>query len=192
MKKIISKEGQEKKQRRNNLIIGIILVSLMLLSTAGYAFYGREKEGVQKIKYNEYEFVLQNNYYLLKLGSYTFGFRTSPFSSNVIVQNELKKLNDYADKPIYIYSEESDATYEVYMNFKQVSQRIQNACPKNSSCEKEFPNLPIKDCSENFIIIEEGEKNLLRQEGNCAYITFKQNESLISVDEFLYKIIGVK
>ena len=193
MQKIVSQEIKSKKQRRNQLIIGIILIGLMLVSVGGYAFYGNggESSGLQKIKYNGYEFNLQNNYWVLKLGGYTFGFSNRPDSINSS-EVFLNGLDSYSGEPLYIDSTNNEATYQISMNLDQVAQRIQPACVENSSCVKDSPELPVKTCEDNLIIIIESNSSSIRQENNCVYIEGNNKEILSLVDEFLYKIIGVK
>ena len=194
MQKIVSQESKSKKQRRNQLIIGIILIGLMLVSVGGYAFYGQasDSSGLQKIKYNGYEFNLQNEYWVLKLGGYTFGFSNRPDSTNYSSEGFLNGLDSYSGKPLYIDSTNNEASYQISMNLDQVVQRIQPACVENSSCVKDSPELPIKTCDDNLLIIMESNFSSIRQENNCVYIEGNNEEILSLVDEFLYKIIGVK
>ena len=58
MKNIESKKDIEKRQRKNQWIIGGILVVIMLGSTFGYAFYQLgNKTDVNKVVYNGYTFL---------------------------------------------------------------------------------------------------------------------------------------
>ena len=57
MKRIISNEDKERVNRRNQLIVGIILILLMLFSTVGFAFsFGISGNAVEEIEYNGVEF----------------------------------------------------------------------------------------------------------------------------------------
>ena len=53
MKRIETKEIVEKKSNRNKLIIGLIMIGILVLSTAGYAFYNYDKSSSSKVKYNK-------------------------------------------------------------------------------------------------------------------------------------------
>ena len=58
MKKIVTKNMKKKQDRRNQLIIGFILIGLMLFSTAGFALSGGGDEGGNDVvEYNGLEFV---------------------------------------------------------------------------------------------------------------------------------------
>lgn len=194
MQKIVSEEEKKRKQKRNNLIIGIILTGLMVLSIGGYSFYDSEKtSSAKKVIYNSYELNSNGNLWILNLGDYQFGFKNNPYETNFSDISEIKKINEYYDKPLYIFSKDNEAIYEIASNFKQFVQRTQTACPeKNSECKKEFPEFPIKDCSNNFIIIEKSNSSEIKQNESCVFINFKDSEKLKIVDEFLYRAIGVK
>ena len=59
MKKIISREEKDKKLKRNQWIIGIVLIFLMIFSTLGFAFSFRVNDNSsinQEIEYNGIKF----------------------------------------------------------------------------------------------------------------------------------------
>ena len=78
MKKILSEAERKKKQKRNGLIIAIILVGVMVLSTFGVVInsFG-SKESSSKIKYKDNEFVYQNSLWFTKIGNLLGYFRKS-------------------------------------------------------------------------------------------------------------------
>ena len=58
MRKIITKEEREKGDRRNQIIIGGVLIFVMLFSVLAYAFGNKEEEGLnKKINYAGIDFV---------------------------------------------------------------------------------------------------------------------------------------
>ena len=71
----------------------------------------------------------------------------------------------------------------------QVVERMQSACLNESECNGDYP---IKDCSNNFIIIREAEEERVFQNESCVYIQGEKEELIKLTDEFLYKIIGIK
>ena len=190
MRRILSKEDHAKKQRRNNLIIGGILIVVMLFSVLGYGFLNTEEYGSSsEVKYGEYEFIRQNSFWILELGLYQFGFRNGPGDTSAEIESSLKTIDNYEGKPLYISSDFSEASSEISINLGQIVQRIQFACLNETDCEEDFP---IKDCTENFIIISEGNSSKIRQDRNCVFIETEFENSLQVVDEFLFNIIGVK
>jgi hypothetical protein len=77
----------------------------------------------------------------------------------------------------------------IYLNFINIAERVQSACFGDGDCEENFP---IKDCTNNFIIISEGEENKIEQDQNCVFIEARSGNELAVIDEFLLKTIGVK
>ena len=61
MRKIITRTNQEKKDKRNQLVLGVLLIGLMLFSVLGYALSGRNpEEDFEKIDYDGIEFIKDN------------------------------------------------------------------------------------------------------------------------------------
>ncbi|MBT3404745.1 hypothetical protein HN832_02570 [archaeon] len=191
MRKLISKENRAKKQERNNLIIGVVLISIMFLGTIGYSFYDKgEDSSIQtQINYGGHEFILNNGLWIVEKEGRQFGFKTNPNEISGLENSLLNSIGVYENKPLYISSSENDALSEVYINMNNVAQRIQLACLEGTECEED---LPIKNCSNNFIIISETEENSIKQEENCVFIEGNSSDLVKLVDEFLLKIIGIK
>ncbi len=190
MRKITSKYKEDKKKRRNGMIVGLILMGVMLLSILGYSFRGKEEDDTKKLDYNGFEFVEQNGYWLTNVGNSQFVFRYNPEQVEKI-DSEIKDLNNYYDKTLYIFSENSEAELEIYRNLfyqNKIVQRIQSAC-----LEKECGgNLPVKTCEDNFIIIKKDDDSGIIQEYNCTFIQGKQENLTKITDEFLFKILGIR
>lgn len=190
IRKITSKDDEEKRKKRNGWIIGIILIAVMLFSVLGYSFGGGEKNSSTKITYNDFEFLKQNDFWVLeKDGSY-FIFTYNPKQVEEVSSN-LNYLERYKNKPLYIFSEDSEAELEIYRNLfyqNKIVQRFQEACPEGEKCEG---NIPVKTCEDNFIIIKENEKNEIIQEKNCVFIRGETGNLTKYSDEFLFKILGI-
>ena len=189
IRRIISKSEQEKKQKRNSIIIGVILMIVMFGSVFGIVVgsFGQNSSGKNKIKYNGYEFYNENGVWKVSAGEINFIFTYFPTETKNIT-NILKNVNNYYNKPLYVYSEDSNAEIEIYRNLQQIAARIQPACFNNETCEGDFP---IKTCSDNFIIIENGTEEITQVE-NCVYIKGEKQELSKLTDSFLYKIFGIK
>jgi len=189
MRKIISKHKEEKKRRRNQFLVGSFLIFIMIISLLGYSF--RDDEENQKIKYNGIEFIKESNLWNAEINGLKFYFTYNP--NEVKELNEtLKKLNNYYNKPLYFYSNNSEAETEIYRNLfysNQIVQRVQNACLEGEECKED---LPIKNCNDNIIIIKDSDKNEVIQEQNCIFIKGKTEDMMKLVDSFLYNIIGVQ
>jgi len=190
-KKIEAKEDREKKDRRNKTIIGIILAVLMLMSTAGYAFFSMEKTdtgGGGEVKYNGVSFVSQEGFWRAEIQGSTFYFHYLPNETQSKSLGNIKKtLSDYSGKPLYLAGD-SEAWPEIAINLNSFVLRVQDACLRGENCTND---LPVKNCSDNMIVVrnqESGVKAIL-EEDNCVFIL--SNDSLRDVDAFLYRILGV-
>ena len=165
-------------------------MAIMLMSVVGYGFVGTEKTSPsKKITYNGFEFINQNGVWITQIGETQFAFKYNPKEVEKIT-SELKSLENYYQKPLYLSSENGEAEAEIYQNLDKFVQRTQRACLEGGKCLDK--NLPIKTCEDNFIIIEEGENYNIRQENNCVFIeSTRENLTKLS-DEFLFKITGIE
>lgn len=189
IKRIISKSEHKKKRKRNSIIIGIILIIVMFGSVFGIVLnsFGQDSARVNKIKYNDYEFVNENNFWKTSIGELELVFQYYP-SQTKNITTPLNNINNYYNKPLYVHSEDLDSEIEVYRNLQQIASRIQPACFSAENCTGDFP---VKTCSDNFIIIEEGAEEITQVE-NCVYIKGEKQDLLELTDSFLYKIFGIK
>ena len=191
MRKIVSKQEEGKKQKRNQLIIGIILIIVMFGSTFGIIVnsFGKENSNT-KVKYNGLEFTKQNERWFVNIGDFQFSFKYNPYEVEEIGKDSgLKYLNNYYNKPLYLSSQNTEASSEIYTNIEGIAQRVQGACLEEENCEG---NLPVKNCTSNFIIIKESDSNEIKQEENCVFISGTEENLTKISDEFLFQIIGVR
>ena len=192
MRKIISKHTENKRKKRNGLIMGIILIFIMFFSVIGYSFRGREDNDVKKIDYKRFEFIEGNGFWILNIENLNFVFKYNPYEVEKI-NYRLKYLDNYYEKPLYVSSENRDAELEIYKNLdpriNQIVQRIQSACLDSENCDG---NLPVKTCEDNFIMIKESNVSKIIQEENCVFIEGKKEDLVKITDEFLFKILGIE
>jgi len=133
-------------------------------------------------------------------------YQTYNFSEFLDVKDNLQTIDNYLQKPLYIYSENSDSDIEVENNLfylSKITERIQKACldyssinqSKEDNCINENPDYPIKTCQDNFIIIEKSQDNSsgsLEQVENCLFIKSPSKDLVKATDEALFRIFGVK
>ncbi len=208
MKKIISKSEKQKKDTRNKTIVGIILVMIMILSVMGYGFMNTDsqvnnEEENEKIKFGDIEFE-KNNYDLwqTEISGYGFYFNYLPNETINVNTENISEINNYIDKPLYVYTENSGAGNQIIGNLGQFILRSQSACPDSDLLNEDGlsleckENAPLKNCTNNFIVIKEikGDirENKIKQIKNCVVISGTEENLLKLSDEFLYKIIGIK
>lgn len=193
MRKFVSRKERERQEKRKQMAIGVFLLSILLLSTLGYAIQSAIRSGNEEtLDYNGLEFVYENGFWTI--GSFTFKY--SPEE----VPETYASLNDasfYQGVPLYLYSENTDAEAEIRVNFRQIADRINDACPEKTEvpgekCDEETPVIPCDKDFDNFIIIRESPNTGIRQENNCVYIEGPQQNLTMLSDQFLYRILGVK
>lgn len=187
MKKLLTREEAEKKDIRNKTILGIILVVLMVLSTAGYAFYqtGETKGNVNRVRYNNSDFILgQDGYWHFTVGGVEYATAFNPKDTENITSNV--KFN-YKDKPLYFtYDSNRQATDEIARNIGRFASRIQYVCL--GECKEDYA---VKNCTENIISIEDVNATLIRQQGNCIHILVNYDDSVKAADSLIFKLAGI-
>jgi hypothetical protein len=194
MKSIITREESEKKTKRNQLIMGIILILIMTLSTVGYALSTKESESeIGKLKYNGIEFVKESDYWYFNFQGKDFITKYNPKETeNASAGFVYSKINDFADEPLYFVGNFQEANFELKRNLYAFALRMQDACIKSINCSSD--SLPVKNCSsDNVIIIQESEnkKESIYQENKCVFIFADMNNQTMYADALLFKIMGI-
>ncbi|MGD2072175.1 MAG: hypothetical protein PVG65_01630 [Candidatus Thorarchaeota archaeon] len=191
IKKIISREIKERKDRRNRTIVGLLLVGLLVVSIAGYfSGKGGDDRARSKIIYNSVEFTLEdNNYWSSVIGEIEFLTAYNPKETEDIQGMITLRLESYQDKPLYFsHDSNTEGINEINMNLGRFASRTpQKACLYE--CEED---LPVKNCTENIIIVrevEELQESLIRQEENCIYVLSTEGEILKVSDAFIFKLL---
>lgn len=191
MRKIISAEDEARKQKRNQTILVVFLAFVMVASTIGFALQsgvGNTDSGQgsgNEVEYNGFKFVNQNGLWVL--GNFVFKYTPQQVPD---IGSGIKDFSNYQGKPVYVYSEDDGAEIEIAVNFGQIAQRVQKACPEGSVCQGE---LPVKTCNENFIIIKESNTdNSITQENNCVFIEGQKEQLTALADQFLFKTLGIR
>jgi hypothetical protein len=190
MRRIISKEQAAKTKKRNNLILAGILIIIMFGSVFAVIVgsFGNSSNTKEKIIYNGYEFVNSNGFWTTKIGDYSFAFQYNPEQVEK-VSSSVDLSNKYQGKTLYFSSENTYAISEIYRNLNTIAGRFQEACLNETGCKD---NLPIKDCSNNFIIIRESNFTNILQDENCVFIEGKYENLTEITDEFLFKTLGIE
>ena len=191
MRAIISKKDEQKKAKRNQFILSIILIMVMFSSIVGYSLSGLNEASSKNIVYNGINFVQNNNLWYANIGDFQFSFFYNPTEVEK-TNSELNLLNKYENLPLYVSSENSEAEAEIYRNLfdsNRIIQRMQYACLETEGCGED---IPIKNCSDNFIIIKKSEENKVIQQENCVFIEGKEEDLIKLSDSFLFKIMGIQ
>ena len=191
MKPIRSKHHEEKRRKKNQKIMGIVLIIVMfgsVFSVIVFTLGTKDTNATNIMYYNGFEFTNQNGVWIVNIGNFNFIFRYNPNQVKEI-EGQVNLLNNYYNKPLYIYSENQGATSEISVNIGPFTERIQFACFEDKECDE---NLPLKTCEYNFIIIEENNETSLTQQGGCVFIQGPSQDLVRISDEFLFKILGIR
>lgn len=195
MRKIISEEERAKKTKRNQIVIGGILVLILLLSTIGYSFLDRgqsNNDNRQDVNYKGTIFYsADNGYWQFSKQGYNFLTRYNAKETENIESNINININDYYNKPLYIVADYQEPLYEIQLNFQNIALRMQQSCFEGEVCNG---NLPVKNCSENLIKIintEENETQNIYQKDNCIFINANFENQTVYFDKALFDILDI-
>ncbi len=192
LKRIESREEIEKRNARKQMAAGIILVAIMVISTAGYAIVDRTKE--QAILYKGNKFLRAGSGWQLSNSFITTRFL--PSEVDEIQCNCISSAQEFADRQIYLVAftdSERIAADEVLRNLQFL--RVQRAClqeeQNNTGCEE----LPLKSCDDDTLLIIKTVKNttMVYEEGKCILIEAPSENLTMAADRLvfsLYKIIS--
>jgi len=193
MRKIISEKDENKKKRRNQIILGIFLVVTMFISVIGYSFETNVQQNTnqinqnqtQSINYNGFNFVGQNGFWLLSKDGGNFIFKYNP--QQIIGTNaSLNPQTTFDGKILYISSPDFSAESEIRANLGQFATGIENACLDKCNNETQ-----VKTCDDNFIIISESKVSSITTDKNCIFIRGNSEDLTRLTDEFLFKFLGI-
>ncbi len=184
MNRLKKQKDFEKIRKRNNMIMGIVMIFLMTASTLGFALMSQNnsQNTNQKLTYNGNEFLKHNGFWNLKNTKLLFQYSPEEIKNVTILGNY--SIKDYSDKPLYFVNSARDSEL-IVNNLQGIISRFQEACITNCS-----ENLPIKNCEENNIIIftdSEGDK--VWKENNCVYIS---RDYVKGVDAFNYRLFNLR
>ena len=181
MRKIMSGEEIAAKEKKRNVVISIILLGIMLLSTAGFAFiYNFDSaKSVQGGKVQSY-----GDRWAVDIGGNTVTFTISPDEAlNGTTMGFISNLNQFYNMPLYVDTD-NDAVYsEIGSSLGLYAARVQHGCYSDCS-DSEWPE---KDCTNNLIVFRENVSKSITQNQSCVFI----DGDMGSVDAFLYKTLGL-
>jgi len=184
LRKIGTKEEAERKGKRNTLILSIVMIAILVFSTAGY--FSMKDSGTST---NTGSGEVQNvgGYWYFDYNGNNIRLSSSPESAENVSIIMFTKLENYAGKTVYIASNYDSGLYEVNSALQNYAERVQPAC--FGECNK---NLPEKDCNDTMIVISglnesEGTNGKIYEQDNCVFI----EGSIEAVDAFIYRIFGI-
>ena len=185
MRKIRTQAEIDKKKRKNQILVGGVMIGLLLLSIVGYSFASGDKdEDDSKVNENGVDFFRQNGLWVAEIDGRVFAFQNLPSEVSDIDVNVSISLGQYSGQPLYFVNP-NEGVNEVLSNIGQRVLRYQEACLGNETCGD---NLPVKDCGSNLIIFEVGNVTKVYQDENCIFVV---GDSVKATDAFLYKVLQI-
>lgn len=181
MRKILTPEEIEKRDKRRNGVISIILLGIMLLSTLGFAFVYNSDSSTTQVSGSQVQPI--GGKWVASFGSSQLVFSTSPESINSTQNYVLVNLNQYYNRTLYVDSNSDEVYYEIGSTLGQYTQRTQHAC--YSGCDNS--TYPVKTCDDNLIVYIPKNENKVYQNKSCVFI----EGDISAADAFLYKIFGL-
>lgn len=178
-----SKEASDRKRRRGQLIIGLVMIGLMVLSSVGYAFsvFSGSNSGTQNQPSGQP--VFDGSSWIVDLGGKKFSFLSSIDDVRNVSFNASVSAGDYSAKSVYLVAESPAVLREIQGVVGPVALRMQEAC--YGPCNR--TDLPEKDCSNQMIIWHASETNRVYQRDSCVFI----EGDMRAVDAFLYRLLGL-
>lgn len=190
MRKIVSKDSAERKEKAKRWTISILLLSIMVLSVFGIVVDSMGKTGSNsnQVEYNGATFNYRGERWFFSVDGKEFVISNPPGNLTEVPAEKLNPLEAYANKPLYISLEDRALESQIYYNFYKSATRIQPACLDEKNCSGDFP---IKTCEDNFIILKEGNETGITQKDNCVFIEAPEKEMQNAVDVFILNIAGI-
>ncbi|MGV8142874.1 MAG: hypothetical protein ACP5NS_04575 [Candidatus Pacearchaeota archaeon] len=182
MKKIQTATEIANKEARKKRIGGIVIIALLLLSTAGFALNG---VGINSNgSTNNDGLIFDGQSWIYYLGGqptyrFTYGLNDLNFTDFKLSKN----LADLGGKSLYIDSENNIGTQDIAINLGRHVSKIGEAC--YGSCNRDLQELTCD--TENILIVIKSNYTSVKEENNCIFI----EEDLRVIDAFLYRILGL-
>ena len=177
MRKIVSEEERQKHANRKKSILTILMLIILLGSTAGYAFLSYTSTDSQ----NNVPTQQTGAGWPFIAGGNTLYLKNSQEGVQNISVSIYNNFGSYSGKPLYIASDNSGITSEIANTLGLYTYRVQEAC--YGPCTRDFPE---KDCSENLIVWKQSDENKVYQNNSCIFI----EGDIRAADAFIYKILS--
>jgi len=208
MRQIISEEEKNKKIKRNQLVLGVILIFLMVFSTIAFAFSNKSSiSNTETIKYKGIKFTRDSSgYWNFNInGDSETQFLTTfnPEETQDIQFQTNLNFQNYANKPLYFAGEPGEHISEINRNLGRFALRVNYACLEGEKCENDYP---VKECSNNIIVFKEpinnentdnkennneNEEEKIYQQDNCIFIIASYSNMVRYSDKFLFGLLGI-
>lgn len=189
MRKIQTAQEIEKKRKRNNLILAIIMILLIGVSSLGYAIMSREDTTSTQntAVYGGLKFEKSNNYWATQVNGKIFYFNFLPQELENISIIGNYSFESYYQQPAYIINLNPAVNGLMYA-LQDISLRVQEACIQGQNCSNQ--ELPVKTCEDNVIVFRNANLNITKvtKDKNCVFIDGNFFEG---TDKLVYRMLNI-
>ncbi|MBI2628583.1 hypothetical protein HYW74_00685 [Candidatus Pacearchaeota archaeon] len=203
MRKIETAEEIAKRKKRNQLLVSGVLILIMVVSTAGFAFFSSPdtnptgNQDAEKITYNGLEFKInQNGLWEFIIQGQAFTTIYNPEDTKDIEANFVGAINDYSNKPLYYALSNPEAAGEIDRNIGRYSERSQEICLQEAKAWQNCTSdLVVKNCTSNIFVFRNivgGNKTNIYKTDNCVFIETEYSEQTKASDRVVFKILGIQ
>jgi len=184
MKRIQTAQMKNRKTRRNNIILGIVLIALLVIAPIGYSFMNNDRRSGSKVNEKGSDFYKEGGLWKTNKDGQVFGFQYLPSEVTNVSVSGFYNLGGYVSQPLYFVNV-NEAAPEILNNLQRYIMRYQEACLNESLCGEE---LPLKDCGSNVIIYEAGNDTKVYKNQSCVYLV---GDAIRAADAFLYETLNI-
>ncbi len=199
MRKIETAEEVDKRKKRNQLIVGGILILIMMVSTAGFAFFSNPNtnnpQDSEKITYNGLEFKKnQKGLWEFNIQGQVFSTIYNPEDIKDIELNFTSSINNFYNKPLYYVISNPEAAGEIERNIGIYAERSQEICLQDAAWQNCSSELVIKNCTNNIFAFREelvNQTNIYKTD-NCIFIEAQYEDQTKASDKVIFKLLGIE
>lgn len=180
MRALETQETLEKRRQRNQIILSVAMIVILLGSTAGYAI------SLITDSESDREFItvpyFNGNAWIVPAEGLQFVLQSSPEEARNVSVDGSFSLAQYRGQAVYVAADSEAIQQELAGVFNAFAQRLQRAC--YGTCDNTA--LPEKDCTSPLIVWTPGETSRVYANASCVFI----EGDYTAVDAFLYQLLG--
>lgn len=218
MRRLASIADVERTRRRNNIILGVTMIVLMLGSSLGYSLMSADGGSDNSVSEMGFDFVRDGGMWKMIVDGEIFGFRYLPSEVSDVEVNLSVDLGMYSGQPLYFVNP-GEGLNDILANLDRYILRYQEACFRQDSVESVVDggwsddlvnltdsnenvslevnesevvcegDLPMKDCSSNLIVFIEGNETRVYGEDRCVFIV---GDASLGSNAFLYEVLDIR
>jgi len=177
--------------KKSQIFMSIFIAVIMISSVIGFMYSPQQEDNPDAIAFNGVSFLpSQNNNWVAVINNNQLVFDYLPSELSGINSPLLYSLSQ--SKLYILYNPASkDQAYimeKLYYNLNSLGKTAAPACLTEEDC----PDIPIKSCKDNAILLKDSKNNQVYNEENCIVIegdSLYQNQA---ADKIIQGLIGIK